>query len=291
MSKKLEGKTAVITGGASGIGLATVERFADEGASVVFCDLAPVTQAELESRLGSTKAQLHHTRRPKDGPNDGWAIAERLGNAVTFVPCDVTDVDQLANVIDTAVHQHGGLDVLFNNAGVGGAEGTIVDCPEERFDRIIEVNLKAVWMGIKLAAPHLMSRGGGSIISMSSIAGVRGVAGTASYAAAKAGVIGLTRTAAMELARHSIRVNAICPGVIVTPILFDSPLSAEPIGEEAVRAMATEAHPLPKMGEPGDIANVALWLASDDSALVTAQAIVADGGVTSELDARGRGLT
>ena len=286
---RLDGKVAVITGGASGMGLATVERFVAEGAEVVLTDLPAGDFDQLVDRLGEEKAQVHYRNREKDGPNDGYAIAERLGPSAKFVPADVTLGDELAEVIDTAVREFGGLDVLFNNAGVGGAEGTIVDCPEPLFDRIIDIDLKAVWRGIKLAAPHMKERGGGSIISTSSGAGLMGIPGLAAYSAAKGGVIALTRVAAIELAQSFIRVNCICPGGIVTPILYNSPIREASIDPDSLRAVMTMAHPIPRAGEPEDIANTALWLASDESSFVSGQAIAVDGALSAEADARLRG--
>lgn len=289
MSGRLEGKVAVITGGASGMGLATVRRFVGEGAHVVFCDLPPGAGKELVDRLGEVKARMHHTRREPGGPNDGWVIAEEIGAAATFVPADITDADAMADVIGTAVSTYGGLDIMFNNAGIGGAEGSIVDCPEEIWDRVIDVDLKAVWRGIKLVAPHMIERGGGSIISTASVAGISGIQGLGAYGAAKAGVMELTRVAAMELAHALVRVNCICPGGIVTPILYDSPLRDEPVDPEAMRSAMAAGQPIPRAGEPEDIANAALWLASDESSFVTGQAIVVDGGLTVEFDSRMRG--
>ena len=288
---RLDGKVAVITGGASGMGLATVERFAAEGAKVVLTDL-PAGGTEYEAlvdRVGEEKAKLHYKNREKDGPNDGYAIAQRLGPNVKFVPADVTVADELAEVVDTAVREFGGLDIMYNNAGVGGAEGSVVDCSEAVFDRIIEINLKAVWRGIKLAVPPMVERGGGSIISTSSDAGLMGFPGLGSYCAAKSGVIGLTRAAAMEFAAAKIRVNCICPGGIVTPIIYQSPLREATMDPDTLRAVLGAAHPIPRAGEGEDIAAAALWLASDDSSFVTGQAIAVDGGLSAEADSRLRG--
>ena len=278
---RLDGKVAIVTGGASGMGLATVERFVAEGARVVITDLAAGDFETLVDRVGEERARLHYANREKDGPNDGYAIAERLGANATFVPADVTDADQLQEAFATATRQYGGLDIVFNNAGVGGAEGTIADCPDPVFDRTIDVNLKAVWRGIKLATPLLIERGGGSIISTSSDAGLIGFPGLAAYSAAKAGVIGMTRAAAMEVARHNIRVNCICPGGIVTPIIYNNPAMGANLDPDMLRTLLGSAHPLPRAGEPEDIANAALWLASDESSFVTGQAIAIDGGMSA----------
>jgi NAD(P)-dependent dehydrogenase (short-subunit alcohol dehydrogenase family) len=283
---RLDGKVAVVTGGASGMGLATVERFVGEGAKVVLTDLPAGNFDALVDRLGEDQARVHYRNREKDGPNDGFAIAERLGANARFAPADVTLADELADVFATAVREFGGVDIVFNNAGVGGREGTVADCPEPVFDRTIDVNLKAVWRGIKLATPLLIERGGGSIISTSSDAGLIGFPGLAAYSAAKAGVIGLTRAAAMEVARHRIRVNCICPGGIVTPIIYNNPALGASMDPDTLRAMLGAAHPLPRAGEPEDIANAALWLASDESSFVTGQAIAVDGGLSVEADSR-----
>ncbi len=282
MGDRLAGKVAVITGGASGMGLATVERFVEEGAQVVFCDLPPTSREDLAARLGDEKAKMHHARREQGGPNDGVAIGERLGNGATFVPADVTDPEQLAAVVETAVRTYGGLDIMFNNAGIGGAEGSVIECSDEIYDRILDVDLKAVWRGIKLAASAMIERGGGSIISTSSIAAILGFPGLAAYGSAKAGVTELTRAAAVELGPQSIRVNCILPGGVVTPLIYDSPAAEQSVGAEAVRDMLANAQPIPRAGEPADIANAALWLASDESTFVTGQAIVVDGGMSIE---------
>jgi len=286
---RLDNKVAIVTGGASGMGLATVERFVAEGAAVVLTDLPVADFDALVDRIGEERARLHYRNREKDGPHDGHAIAERLGAAARFVPADVTAADELAEVVATAVREFGGIDIMFNNAGVGGPEGSVIDCPEPVFDRIIDVDLKAVWRGIKLTAPHMIERGGGSIISTSSGAGLMGFPGLAAYSAAKGGVIALTRAAAMELAPSRIRVNCICPGGIVTPIIHDSPLMGASMDPGTVRALLGTAHPIPRAGEGEDIANTALWLASDEAAFVTGQAIAVDGGLSAEADSRLRG--
>lgn len=288
---RLDGKVAVITGGSSGMGLATVERFVAEGASVVIVDLPAggVSHDELVTRLGAQQAAVHYKDRAAGGPHDGAAIAERLGSAARFVAADVTDAEQYAEAFAVAERDFGGLDILFGNAGVGGAEGTVADCPEPLFDRIIAVDLKAVWLGIKLATPLLVARGGGSIISTSSGAGLMGIPGLAAYSAAKGGVIALTRAAAMELASKQIRVNCICPGGIVTPIIHDSPLLGASIDPDTLRAVLAMAHPIPRAGEGEDIANAALWLASDESSFVTGQSLAVDGGLSAEADSRMRG--
>lgn len=284
----LDGKVAIVTGGASGMGLATVERFVAEGAKVVLCDLPVKSKDELAAEIGEERAAMHHTRRERGGPNDGVAIADRLGVNATFVPCDVTDGEQLANVVDTAVAKYGGLDVMYNNAGIGGAEGSIIDCPDHVYDRVLDVDLKAAWRGIKLAAPRIAERGGGSIISTASIAAVMGLPGLAAYGAAKAGVCALTRVAAVELAPMNIRVNAILPGGILTPILYDNPMAPGAMDPDMVRAGMTDMQPLKRAGEGADIAGAALWLASDDSSFVTGQSIQVDGGFTIHAGRRTR---
>src|SRR5262245_49962108 len=140
MSGTLQSKVAVITGGASGMGLATVERFIAEGARVVFCDLPPQSETALEKRLGQIKAKMHRGGRQKGGKSDGWAIADRLGHAAHFVAADITERNNLELVFQTAVDRFGGVDIVFNNAGVIASEGTIVDCPDAIFDHTIAVN-------------------------------------------------------------------------------------------------------------------------------------------------------
>lgn len=242
---RLDGKVAVITGGASGIGEGTAIRFAEEGARVVIGDL--------------------QTERAE-------AVARRIGSACVAVTTDVTSSEDVHAMLRTAVDRFGGVDVIYNNAGIGAREDNVRDCPEEVFDRIIAINLKGVWLGMKHAIPLMEQRGGGSIISTASIAGLSGLSGIGAYCASKGGVIALTRAAAGEWAAKNIRVNCICPGGIVTGI---GGRNADP---DATRARMAPIHPVGRAGEPEDIANAALWLASDESTFVTGQAIVVDGG-------------
>ena len=276
---RLEGKIAIVTGGSSGIGLASVERFVAEGARVVFCDLPPNYGAQLSERVGVAATKFHHTRRKPGDEHDGAAIARRIGDAATFVAADVTDESALRSVVTTALDSYGQIDILYNNAGIGGFEGGVLESHEDVFDRILAVNLKAVWLGIRLVAPHMMS-GGGSILTTSSAAALMGIAGLGAYSASKAGVIGMTRSAAIELAPHRIRVNCICPGRILTPISYDSPLRDAAVDPESLVDEFRDGQPLPTVGRPRHIADAALWLASDESEFVTGQALVVDGGLT-----------
>ncbi|MEJ0028800.1 MAG: SDR family NAD(P)-dependent oxidoreductase [Rhizomicrobium sp.] len=285
MTGRLDGKVAVITGGASGIGLAAVERFVAEGARVVFCDLDP---AQGRALAASGSAKLHHARRVEGGPNDGRAIAERLGPRARFVAADVTDKASFGAAIQDAVDAFGGLDILVNNAGVGGGELSVEACSEDTFDRTVAVNLRGPWLGMKLAFPHLRARGGGAIVTTSSISALMGMPGQGAYGASKAGVLQLTRVAAMEGAADFIRVNAVCPGGIVTPIIYENPALGRTLDAEAVRQAMAGAQPLPRAGLPDDIAGAILWLASDEASFVTGQAIVVDGGLSVEFDSRHR---
>ena len=260
---RLDGKVAVITGAASGIGAATAIRFAKEGASVVVADLNADGGNAMVAQCAATRALACFQR---------------------------TDVSQEADVkaaIDRAIKEYGRLDVVFNNAGLGGAIGPIEDTTVEDWDRTQAVLLRAVFLGIKHAVPQMRKQGGGSIISTASVAGIRGAAGPHAYSAAKAGVINLTRSVAIELAKDLIRVNCICPGGINTPLIS----GRVPGGESVAAQFMTALQPIPRAGVPDDIANMALYLASDESSFVTGTAMVVDGGFTaggSQLQGAGR---
>jgi NAD(P)-dependent dehydrogenase (short-subunit alcohol dehydrogenase family) len=250
---ELEGKVAVITGGASGIGEATVRLFVAEGAKVVIADMQ------------------------KDR---GEALAADIGDATVFVPCEVRQEEQVKAAVDMAVAKWGRLDCIFNNAGFGGALGLYEDIPAEEFDMTFDVLVKGVFLGMKHAIPVMRAQGSGSIINTGSIAGVAAGRGPLVYSAAKAAVIHMSKTAAMPYGEANIRVNCICPGYIPTP------LSTNAVGkpDELVAERSThyaERQPIPRAGRPDDIAQMALFLASDRSSFVNGQAIVVDGAAAS----------
>lgn len=248
MSDVLSGRVAVITGGASGIGRATALRFLAEGAKVVVGDF----NADNGQRL-------------LDDVDD----AERL----LFVRTDVAEEHDVEALIGAAVERFGGLDVLFNNAGVGGAFGPITEIGVDDWDRTFAVLVRSVFLGTKHGARVMIGQGrGGSIINTASVAGLTGGGGPQAYSAAKAAVVNLTYNTALELSSHRIRVNAICPGLIHTPLA----LGRHP---ERVTDSMPEFQPWPDAGLAEDIAGLALYLAGPDSSFVTGEAIRADGGL------------
>jgi NAD(P)-dependent dehydrogenase (short-subunit alcohol dehydrogenase family) len=249
---RLEGKVAVITGGASGMGRATVLRFLDEGASVVFGDLNETTaQGTLD--LASEAGVEKHVR---------------------FIRTDVAEEVDVQAMIALAVSEFGRLDVVFNNAGVGGAFGSISDIELDDWDYTFAVLTRGPFLGIKHGARVMKEQGdGGSIINTASVAGLSGGSGPQAYSAAKAALVNLTMTAAVELGSHHIRVNAICPGGIATPLIS---MGQDPSGLED---RLSQLQPLPIAGRPEHIASAALFLASDDAAFVTGHALVVDGGL------------
>jgi NAD(P)-dependent dehydrogenase (short-subunit alcohol dehydrogenase family) len=256
MTGRLANKVAIITGGASGIGRASVLRFLGQGARVVCADLNQDKAAET--------LQL--------------AAAVAPSEQVRFVRCDVACEDDVAALVQRTLAEFGQLDCMFNNAGLPGAVGPLSEITSEAWDRTFAVLVRGVFLGIKHAIPALQARGG-TIINTASIAGLNAGAGPAAYSACKAAVISLTRSAAVELAPQQIRVNALCPGLILTPLLDrDQPTDLE--------NLLRKGQPWPEAGLPEHIADAALFLASDESRFVTGEALVVDGGIT----ARGPGV-
>ena len=262
---RLDGKIAVITGGASGMGEATSKLFCSEGAKVVVADL-----------------------QEEKGRKVVEAITQSGGQA-TYVQADVSSGEDVQGMVREAVDRWGGLDIIFNNAGIGFSEGRVGESAEDDWDRVIAVDLKGVYLGMRHAIPHLLARGGGSIISTASIAGLLGFPNLGAYSAAKGGVIQLTKVVAVEYAAQGIRANCICPGGIATPLVLDNPRMATGVTPEQMLEGLKMAQPIPRAGMPLDIANAALWLASDESSFVTGQAIVVDGGYV--VDARRAALS
>lgn len=253
---RLDGKVAIVTGGAAGMGAGTVKRFVKEGARVVIADL----QVER-----------------------GKSLAKALGPDVVFARCDVTQEADVAGVVDLAVRTWGRLDCMFNNAGRGGDHVDIDKITVEDWDDFHAVLLRGVFLGIKHAARVMKAQGSGAIINTSSVAGIRACYGPHPYSSAKAAVIHLTRAAAMELAKDMVRVNCIAPGGIATQI-FGASAGLSPDQAEQLLPVIVETmkhmQPIPRAGLPEDIAAAALWLASDDSTFVTGQTVCVDGGFT-----------
>jgi NAD(P)-dependent dehydrogenase (short-subunit alcohol dehydrogenase family) len=252
---RLENQVAVVTGGTRGIGEGIVRRFIEEGAHVVFS--------------GRSEEK-------------GKTLAKELGENVAFYRADAASATQTEALMNFAVEHFGRLDCVVNNAGVSGEGGPITKTSIEGFERSIALLLLGTFFGIKYSVPHMKT---GTIINISSIAGVTGGYGTHAYTAAKFGVIGLTKSVALELAESGIRVNAICPAAVPTAIfaavLPEAPTDLIERAPEIVEPWAAEDKPLGRAGLPSDIANAALWLASSESSWVTGQAIVVDGGLTA----------
>jgi meso-butanediol dehydrogenase / (S,S)-butanediol dehydrogenase / diacetyl reductase len=252
MAGKLEGRVAIVIAGGAGIGAATVRRFAKEGAAVVIADLS------------GTRAR---------------AVTDEIkagGGRAAFIKMDAADPEAIQATIKLALDSYGRLDVLFNNAGMAQV-ALIHDTTLESWNRVIAVTLTSTFLGIKYAVPIMRKQGGGAIINTASISGMQGDYGMASYNAAKAGVINLTRAAALENAKYKIRINCVCPGGINTRV-------AEVLGgdraDEFRRNMGA-MHPIGRIGEPEEIANTVTFLASDEASFITGAKIVVDGGVTA----------
>ena len=249
---RLKDKVCLITGGAAGIGKATAIKFANEGAKVVLCDV---------------------------DPEAGEALAKELGNGAVFYKVDVTNREAVQEWVDDVIDNFGRVDVLVNNAGITRdslfvkyKNGEVVSqMSEDAFDLVIKVNLKGVFNCAQAVTPQMIKQGGGVILNASSIVGLYGNFGQTNYAATKFGVIGMTKTWSRELGRYNIRVNAVCPGFILTEMVQKMP-------EKILEGLAAKT-PLGRMGKPEDVANLYCWLASDEAAYISGTAISIDGGM------------
>ncbi len=250
---RLDGKVAVITGAGSGIGRAAASLFATEGAQVVVADVATDRAEAVAEEIGS------------------------VGGSAIHVGVDVAEAASVGAMVAAAVAAYGGLHVMFNNAGIfPGDDGGLLDTPSETWHRVLDVNLKGVWLGCRAAVPAMLASGGGSIVNVASFVALVGAAtAQTAYTASKGGVLAMTRELAVEYARQGIRANSICPGPIETPLL------AELLADPARRERRLVHIPLGRFGHPEEIANAALFLASDDASFVTGSALVVDGGITA----------
>jgi NAD(P)-dependent dehydrogenase (short-subunit alcohol dehydrogenase family) len=252
---RFDNKTAVVTGAASGIGKATALRLASEGARVIAADIDVAS---------------------------GEALSRQSEGRIVFKRTDVCIVDEIRALMDFAAQHSGGIDILFNNAGAGGARETIDEIDAGAWDRTMNLLLRSVALGIRHAVPHMIARGGGSIVNTASVAALSAGMGPTAYSVAKAGVLHLSKLAAADLAKHRIRVNAICPGFIKTNIFTTSmeiPAALRDRVNGMIAQVADQAQPVARGGKPEDIASTVAFLASDDAAFITGTHVLVDGGL------------
>lgn len=252
MSPAMQERVALVTGAASGIGRATALAFAQAGARVVAADVN------------------------RTGVEETAHLVTQAGGTALALVADVSQSEEVADLVQRVVEHFGRLDYAHNNAGIAHAMLPTAEQSEEDFDRVISVNLKGVWLCLKYELPQMIAQGGGAIVNTSSILGLVGGKGLSAYVASKHGVAGLTKSAALEYARHNIRVNAVCPGVIRTamtePILADPRTAQAWIDSQAIRRAA----------DPAEVANAVVWLCSDAASFVTGHLMTVDGGLTAQ---------
>ena len=254
MQARMSGKVALVTGAGMGIGKASALAFAREGAKVVVSDIVSDTGKQTVS------------------------LIKKAGGEAVFVRADVSKLADVRALVSAAVKAYGRLDYAHNNAGISGTPGvSTVDCTEENWDQVMNINLKGTWYCMKCEIPEMLKNGGGAIVNTASKAGLVGSPGVPAYVASKHGVVGLTKAAALEYAKQGIRINAVCPGIVLTE-LVQRFWDADP----EVKAHATDTVPMGRVATPGEIAEAAVWLCSDAASFITGHALVIDGGTTAQ---------
>ena len=250
---QLDGKVALITGAGSGIGRASALAFAREGAKVAVADIVV------------------------EGGEETVRMVKEAGGEAFFIKVDVANAADVEAMVNTVVDTYGRIDCAYNNAGIEGRLASTDEYPEDVFDKVIDINLTGVWLCMKYELPHMLKQGSGAIVNTASGAGLIGVSGMSAYVASKHGVIGLTKTAALEYAKSGIRVNAVCPGLIQTPMVERITAEQPQLGEALVAA-----EPVGRTGKPEEIAESVVWLSSDAASFVTGHSMSVDGGFVAQ---------
>ena len=250
---QLDGKVALITGAGSGIGRASALVFAREGAKVALADIVV------------------------EGGEETVRMVKEAGGEAFFIKADVSNAAEVEAMVNTVVETYGRIDCAYNNAGIEGQLASTDEYAEDMFDKVIGINLTGVWLCMKYELPHMLKQGSGAIVNTASGAGLIGVAGMSAYVASKHGVVGLTKTAALEYAKSGIRVNAVCPGLIQTPMVERITNGHPQLGEALVAA-----EPIGRTGKPEEIAESVVWMCSDAASFVTGHAMSVDGGFVAQ---------
>ena len=253
MAGQLDGKVALITGAGSGIGRASALAFAREGAKVAVADIVV------------------------EGGEETVRMVKEAGGEAFFIKVDVSNAAEVEAMVNTVVDTYGRIDCAYNNAGIEGRLASTDEYPEDVFDKVIDINLTGVWLCMKYELPHMLKQGSGAIVNTASGAGLIGVAGMSAYVASKHGVVGLTKTAALEYAKSGIRVNSVCPGLIQTPMVERITADQPQLGEALVAA-----EPVGRTGKPEEIAESVVWMCSDAASFVTGHAMSVDGGFVAQ---------